>query len=84
MTTSDFQRFSLTLGQCSYELLYKRAFRYQYICFISDWQHFDEEVGEALLLWIYTDQISLDQNDEFILQIMKIAASFRLSTLVNR
>lgn len=48
-----------------------------------DWTGLDEEVGEALLRWVYTDQVTLPQDHTFILNLMRAAASFSLTPLMK-
>lgn len=49
-----------------------------------DWTGLDEEVGEALLRWVYTDQVTLPKDHTFILNLMRAAASFSLVPLMKR
>uniref|UniRef100_A0A0P4WJ56 FYVE-type domain-containing protein n=1 Tax=Scylla olivacea TaxID=85551 RepID=A0A0P4WJ56_SCYOL len=49
-----------------------------------DWTGLEEEVGEAVLQWVYTDQVSLLKDHTFTLNLMRAAASFSLLPLMKR
>lgn len=50
---------------------------------VLDWSHLSKVVGEAILQWIYTDQLSLlDKDDAFKLDLMKASKAFNLSHLL--
>ncbi len=42
------------------------------------------EVGYALLQWVYTDQIDIQADDTFLLDLLKAAARFQLLPLAQR
>ena len=49
-----------------------------------DWTHLPNEVGQAVLEWIYNDQVLLlDRNDAFKLTLMKAAKYFDLPQLLT-
>lgn len=50
----------------------------------SDWTTLPDDVGAALLKWLYTDVVDLSRGDAFALQLMKSAASFKLHGLINK
>lgn len=43
-----------------------------------------DDVGSALLKWLYTDVVDLSRGDSFALQLMKSAANFKLYGLVGK
>nr|XP_045601096.1 rabankyrin-5-like [Procambarus clarkii] len=49
-----------------------------------DWSALDEEVGEAVLRWVYTDHVSLLNDHNFTLSLMRAAAGFSLNPLMKR
>lgn len=49
-----------------------------------DWTSLPDDVGSALLKWLYTDVVDLSRGDSFALQLMKSAAGFKLYGLVNK
>ena len=50
---------------------------------VLDWSHLPNDVGNAILAWIYNDQVTLiDKNDGFKLAMMKAAKSFDLPQLL--
>ncbi|XP_069982534.1 rabankyrin-5 isoform X2 [Penaeus vannamei] len=49
-----------------------------------DWSSLDEEVGEAVLRWVYTDHVSLLNEHDFTLSLMRAAACFSLNPLMKR
>lgn len=49
-----------------------------------DWSALDEEVGEAVLRWVYTDHVSLLNDHDFTLNLMRVAAGFSLRPLMKR
>ncbi|XP_042239177.1 rabankyrin-5-like isoform X2 [Homarus americanus] len=49
-----------------------------------DWSSLEEEVGEAVLRWVYTDHVSLLSEHNFTLNLMRAAAGFSLSPLMKR
>ncbi|XP_064118603.1 rabankyrin-5-like isoform X2 [Macrobrachium nipponense] len=49
-----------------------------------DWSNLEEEVGEAVLKWIYTDHVSLLNDHTFTLSLMRAAADFSLTPLLKR
>lgn len=49
-----------------------------------DWSHLDNDVGETILLWLYTDSVDFSRGDELTLSIMRTAYEFKLSGLVER
>ncbi|XP_060806538.1 rabankyrin-5 isoform X1 [Amyelois transitella] len=49
-----------------------------------DWSSLPDEVGAALLKWLYSDVVDLSRGDHFALQLMKSAASFKLHGLVSK
>lgn len=49
-----------------------------------DWTGLESEVGETILLWLYTDSIDFSRGDELTLKIMRTAYEFRLTGLVER
>lgn len=48
----------------------------------ADWTNLPDDVGSALLKWLYTDVVDLSRGDAFALQLMKSAANFKLCGLV--
>lgn len=50
----------------------------------TDWSTLPDEIGAALLKWLYTDVVDLSRGDTFALQLMKSAASFKLHGLVGK
>ena len=42
------------------------------------------EVGYALLKWVYTDQITLNYKDTFLLNLLSVARRFHLWPLSDR
>lgn len=50
----------------------------------ADWSSLPDDVGAALLKWLYTDVVDLSRGDAFALQLMKSAASFKLYGLVGK
>ena len=51
---------------------------------ILDWTDMKDEVSEALLSWVYTDNINFTREDRFTLDLMAAASGFRLTPLVDR
>lgn len=51
---------------------------------LIDWSVLPDDVGAALLKWIYTDVVDLTRGDTFALHLMKSAANFKLSGLVGK
>lgn len=51
---------------------------------LPDWTNIQRDVGLALIKWVYTDQLELPQEDEFMLSLMGCASSFHLTNLVKR
>ncbi|PZC83492.1 hypothetical protein B5X24_HaOG207475 [Helicoverpa armigera] len=49
-----------------------------------DWTSLPDDIGAALLKWLYTDVVDLSRGDSFALQLMKSAASFKLHGLVGK
>ncbi|XP_063628854.1 rabankyrin-5 [Cydia splendana] len=49
-----------------------------------DWSVLPDDVGAALLKWLYTDVVDLTRGDMFALQLMKSAANFKLNGLVGK
>ncbi|XP_054279848.1 rabankyrin-5-like [Macrosteles quadrilineatus] len=49
-----------------------------------DWSQIDKGVAQALVRWIYSDQVDFPQPDDFTLSLMKNASQFHLGDLVNR
>ncbi|XP_052739096.1 rabankyrin-5 isoform X3 [Bicyclus anynana] len=49
-----------------------------------DWSTLPDDVGAALLKWLYTDVVDLSRGDSFALQLMKSAANFKLYGLVGK
>ncbi|VVC93127.1 unnamed protein product, partial [Leptidea sinapis] len=49
-----------------------------------DWTMLPDDVGSALLKWLYTDLVDLSRGDVFALQLMKSAATFKLHGLVGK
>ncbi|XP_041972423.1 rabankyrin-5 [Aricia agestis] len=49
-----------------------------------DWSDLSDEVGSALLKWLYTDVVDLSRGEAFALQMMKSAANFKLLGLVGK
>lgn len=49
-----------------------------------DWTHLDGDVGETILLWLYTDSIDFSRGDELTLSLMRTAYEFKLPALVER
>ncbi|XP_045517988.1 rabankyrin-5 [Pieris brassicae] len=49
-----------------------------------DWSSLPDDVGSALLKWLYTDLVDLSRGELFALQLMKSAASFKLYGLVGK
>ncbi|XP_076064202.1 rabankyrin-5 isoform X2 [Oratosquilla oratoria] len=50
-----------------------------------DWSNLEQEVGETLLKWVYTDRISLPNDDDtFTLGLLRAAAGFKLQALMKR
>ncbi|KAK7085553.1 Ankyrin repeat and FYVE domain-containing protein 1, partial [Halocaridina rubra] len=49
-----------------------------------DWGSLEEEVGEAVLKWVYTDHVSLLNDHAFTLSLMRAAAGFSLGPLMKR
>ncbi|XP_034827404.1 rabankyrin-5 [Maniola hyperantus] len=49
-----------------------------------DWSSLPDDVGAALLKWLYTDVVDLSRGDSFALQLMKSAANFKLYGLVGK
>ncbi|KAF2882462.1 hypothetical protein ILUMI_23687 [Ignelater luminosus] len=47
-----------------------------------DWSNIDKEVGEATLLWMYTNKIKLD-SDNVTLKVMHVAYEFKLRELLK-
>lgn len=47
-----------------------------------DWSNIDKEVGEATLLWMYTNKIKLD-SDNITLKVMHVAYEFKLHELLK-
>ena len=41
-------------------------------------------IGEALLQWVYTDDLKLAEDDTFLLELMKAATTYQLTALVHR
>lgn len=46
-----------------------------------NWEHIDTEVSLAILRWVYTSEIDLPLNEEFVLNLMKHACAFKLKNL---
>ena len=46
-----------------------------------NWEHIDAEISIAILKWVYTFEIDLPSNEEFVLNLMKNAGSFKLKNL---
>ncbi|XP_013167639.1 PREDICTED: serine/threonine-protein phosphatase 6 regulatory ankyrin repeat subunit C [Papilio xuthus] len=49
-----------------------------------DWSNLPDDVGSALLKWLYTDVVDLTRGDAFALHLMKCAANFKLYGLVGK
>lgn len=49
-----------------------------------NWSHLETEVGETVLLWLYTDSIDFSRGDELTLSLMRTAYQFKLPALVER
>ncbi|KAK2174571.1 hypothetical protein NP493_794g01007 [Ridgeia piscesae] len=49
--------------------------------FLSD---ISTHIGEALLQWVYTDDLKLAEDDTFLLELMKAATTYQLTALVHR
>ncbi|XP_048482111.1 rabankyrin-5 [Plutella xylostella] len=49
-----------------------------------DWSNLPDDVGAALLKWLYTDVVDLSRGDVFAMNLMKSAAGFKLHGLVNK
>ena len=50
---------------------------------ILDWTHLPNDVAQAMLIWMYNDQVTLlDKSDTFKLSLMKAAKSFDLPQLL--
>lgn len=49
-----------------------------------DWSNLPDDIGAALLKWLYTDVVDLSRGESFALQLMKSAASFKLHGLVGK
>lgn len=54
------------------------------IFYFSDWSSLPDDVGLALLKWLYTDLVDLSRGESFALKLMKSAASFKLYGLVGK
>jgi len=50
----------------------------------ADWSDLEEEVGEAILRWVYTDNVDLNGGDSHVLLLMKASGKFSLQELVNK
>jgi len=48
-----------------------------------DWVDLGDEISQALLRWIYTDQITFSSGDQFTLSLMAAASQFKLKQLVD-
>ena len=42
------------------------------------------DIGQALLQWLYTDDLNIAEDDSFLLKLMKAATTYQLTALVNR
>ncbi|GBP26999.1 Rabankyrin-5 [Eumeta japonica] len=49
-----------------------------------DWSMLPDDIGSALLKWLYMDVVDLSRGDTFALQLMKSAAGFKLYGLVHK
>lgn len=57
---------------------------YTYLITFPDWSHIEKNVAQAIIQWVYTDEVDFSQPDDFTLSLMKNASQFRLDDLVNR
>lgn len=48
-----------------------------------DWSYLDGSAADALLRWIYTDIIDLNQQDSLSMNLLKAAHKFRLNSLLG-
>lgn len=48
-----------------------------------DWSDLDVNAGYALLRWIYTDIVDLQQQDSLSMSLLKAAHKFKLNSLMG-
>uniref|UniRef100_H2YXH3 Ankyrin repeat and FYVE domain-containing protein 1 n=1 Tax=Ciona savignyi TaxID=51511 RepID=H2YXH3_CIOSA len=52
---------------------------------VLDLQNLDQQAGEAIVRWLYTDTVNLtDTSDDFIIQMMKTSSKYNLHGLLAR
>lgn len=49
-----------------------------------DWSDLDVDAGHALLRWIYTDIVDLQQQDSLSMSLLKAAHKFKLNSLMGK
>jgi hypothetical protein len=49
-----------------------------------DWSDLDVDAGYALLRWIYTDIVDLQQQDSLSMSLLKAAHKFKLNSLMGQ
>lgn len=49
-----------------------------------DWTDLDVDAGYALLRWIYTDIVDLQQQDSLSMSLLKAAHKFKLNSLMGK
>ncbi|KZS21164.1 Rabankyrin-5 [Daphnia magna] len=49
-----------------------------------DWSHLDQDIGEALLCWVYKDELKVPNNRfDFLICLLKAAGQYKLNDLIN-
>ena len=49
-----------------------------------DWTCMGNDIGSALIKWIYTDQVDFSKGEDFTLELIKIANEYRLEDLISK
>jgi hypothetical protein len=65
------------------KLIKSKTVPYYYFSF-KDWSHLDKEIGEALLLWVYKDELKVPNNKlDFLMNMLRAAGQYKLIDLLN-